>query len=279
MFFPRISLAVFGFALVLGAGPAAAHQSGHEANAVVARVNGQEIRQSDVLDFARTLPPQYQSQLQQIYPMLVQRLVDLKLAGMAGQAAGLTDDAEVKRRVAAAQEQVIRDVYLQRQIEARITDEGLQARYVAYVEANPPKREQRARHILLKTEEDAGAMIVKLDEGADFEELARENSTGPSAAQGGDLGYFADGQMVPEFAAAASALQPGEYSKAPVQTQFGWHVIKVEDRRESAPPGFEEVEPQLREMATREAMEEVFKDLRGKANVEILDAGGGAGAQ
>ncbi len=172
--------------------------------------------------------------------------------------------------MAKAEEQAIREVYLEQEVLARITDDGLQAKYKDFVANNPPETEHHARHILVTSEEAAREVIAKLDEGADFAELAKESSTGPSGAQGGDLGYFTADQMVPEFSEAAAKLEPGQYSKDPVQTQFGWHVIKVEDRRTAEPPGFEEVEPQLREAMAREAVEAVFNDLRDGATIEIV---------
>ncbi len=237
---------------------------------VVARVDGEEIRQSDVMAMARTLPAQYQAQLTQIYPLLVQRLVDFKLAGKAGRAAGLAEDAAVRARVIEAEERAIREAYIEREVLARITDDALQAKYEDFAANNPPEAEHHARHILITSEEAAREVIAKLDQGADFAELAKESSTGPSGVRGGDLGYFTADQMVPEFTAAAVKLEPGQHSKDPVQTQFGWHVIKVEDRRAAEPPGFEEVEQRLREEMTREAVEAVFNDLRAGAAIEIL---------
>jgi peptidyl-prolyl cis-trans isomerase C len=256
--------------------PAASAQSqgmAGEDDPVVARVDGMEVHRSEVFAFASTLPAQYQSQIMQIYPMLVQRLVDFKLAAKAGNDAGLADSAEVKKRMAELKERVIREVWFQKQIDAKVTDEALQARYKEFVKENPPKKETHARHILLETEEQARDLIAKLDEGADFEELAKEHSTGPSGAQGGDLGYFTDDQMVPEFAAAAKQLQPGEYSKEPTKTQFGWHVIKVEDRRDSAPPSFDEVKDKLHDELARAAVESALAELRQNADVEITPAG------
>ena len=164
-------------------------------------------------------------------------------------------------------------IYLDRAVVARVTDVAVRQAYAKFLEENPPTTEQRASHILLETEEEAREVITKLNDGADFAELAKESSTGPSAPKGGDLGYFSAGQMVPEFSAATDKLQPGEYTKAPTQTQFGWHVIKVEDRREVTQPAFAELENQLREELAREAVEAIMGDLRAAANVEILPAG------
>jgi len=260
--------------LALIASPLAvsAQQDGSPGDLVVARVDGEEIRHSDVMEMARALPPQYKAQLTQIYPLLVQRLVDFKLAGKAGRAAGLADDEAVRARVAEAEAQAIREVYLEQKVLARITDDALQAKYQDYLANNPPAIEHRARHILVTSEAAAREVIAKLDEGADFAELAKESSTGPSGAQGGDLGYFTADQMVPEFSEAAAKLDPGQYTKDPVQTQFGWHVIKVEDRRTTEPSGFEEVEPRLREEMAREAAAAIFKELRDGATIEIVSA-------
>jgi len=275
MVYSRIFGAALAFALVASPIALAAQEGGAAEDRVVARVNGEEIRQSDVAAMARTLPPQYQSQLMQIYPMLVQRLIDFNLAGKAGRAAGLASDDKVKTFVAMAEEQAIREVYLEREIEARVTDAMVQEAYQAHLAANPPAEEHHARHILLKTEEEAREVIALLDGGADFVELAKERSTGPSGPKGGDLGYFTADQMVPEFSQAAAALEPGQHSAEPAKTQFGWHVIKVEDRRTSAPAPLEEIEDQLREGLARETLEVVLKGLRDGAEIEIVSQGAG----
>src|SRR6185437_5838990 len=134
-----------------------------------------------------------------------------------------------------------------------------------------PKEEVKARHILLPTEAAAKEVIAQLDKGADFAALAKEKSTDPSKETGGELGYFTrDDGMVPEFADAAFKLKKGEYTKTPVHTQFGWHVIEVEDRREVKPPSFEESKPQLKEEAARAAVGSKLKELRGKAKIETF---------
>ncbi|HEY5598863.1 MAG TPA: peptidylprolyl isomerase [Kiloniellales bacterium] len=273
MITPRSLAAAATVALVLFSGAAAAQGTGPDESQVVARVDGEDIKLAEVLSLATSLPPQYQAQFAEIYPLLVRRVIDFRLAGKAGRAAGLQDDAEVKARVAEAEDRAIREVFLERKIEAQVTSEALRQEYAKYLEENPPKTEQRASHILLKTETEARDVIGKLDQGADFAELAKESSTGPSAERGGDLGYFTTDQMVPEFAEAAAKLQPGEYSKAPTQTQFGWHVIKLIDRRDVAQPAFADMEAQLREQLSRDAVEAVFADLKAAATVEILPAG------
>ncbi len=268
-----VLLTLIAFPAVLSA-----QQGGEVVDAVVARVNGEEIRNSDVMEMARQLPPQYQSQVMQLYPMLVQRLIDFTLAGEAGRAANLAEDEAVKARIAKAAEQVIREAYLEREVVARMTDEALQAGYQDYLADNPPAEELHARHILLETEEEARAAIVELDGGADFAEMAKERSTGPSGPNGGDLGYFTAEQMVPEFSTAAAELEPGQHTAEPTKTQFGWHVIKLEDRRTAAPASFDELEPQLRDKLARDSVGAIFQDLRKGAEIEIVPQASGEAA-
>lgn len=242
-------------------------------DAVVARVNGEEILRSEVFILAQSLPPQYQNQLAEVYPLLVQRLVDFKLAYAAGMADGLANDQEVKIRLAEAEKRVIRDIWIERAVTALTTDDALQASYKDYLAANPPRTELSARHILLENEEAARDIIAKLDGGGDFAELAKEHSTGPSGPRGGDLGTFTPDQMVPEFSAAAQALAPGQYSKDPVKTQFGWHIIKLEGQSEAAPPSFEDMEAQLRQELAGTSVEAVLSSLRETAEIEITEDG------
>ena len=250
---------------------ALAQQAGSGDDPLVATVNGEKIFRSEVLETAKSLPPQFQQQLDQVFPALVNRLVDFRLLAVAANGAGLADDEEVKSRLAELRQNVIREVFLERKIDEHVTDEALRGRYDKMIAENPAEAEVHARHILVADEAAAKEVIVALDGGADFAELARERSTGPSGPQGGDLGYFTQEQMVPEFAQAAFAMEAGSYTDEPVQTQFGWHVIKVEDRRETAPAPFEEVEEQLREEASREVVNAVLGELREGATIEVVD--------
>jgi peptidyl-prolyl cis-trans isomerase C len=256
--------------------------AGGSEDPVVARVNGEALHQSDLMRMAESLPPQYQANLAQILPMLLERLIDLELVGKAGRDAGLADDAVVKQRLVEAETEVIREVYLERLVAEKVTDETVKGRYEVNIAANPPKEERRARHILLENKEDAQAVIEELKGGADFATLAQDRSTGPSGPQGGDLGYFTPEQMVPEFAEVAFTLEPGSYSKEPVETQFGFHVIMVEDSRMSAPPALAEMEDQIREELTAEVVGELLVELRSGAEIEVIGVAppeGGEAAQ
>ncbi len=270
----RGALAVLATAMAAFA--AAAQDETPAADPPVARVNGETILRSEVMAAARNLPAQYQAQLAAVFPLLVERLVDLKLLGLAAADAGLADDEEVARRLAKQRESIMREVFIERLVEERVSDDAVKAQYEVYLEKNPPKDEVNARHILVENEADARQVIADLDGGAEFEELAKTRSKGPSSAQGGDLGYFTRGDMVPEFSDAAFALEPGKHSRDPVQTQFGWHVIKVEDRRTQPAPAFEELEEQLRNQLAEKAVGDEVRALREKASIEVI---GGEAAQ
>jgi peptidyl-prolyl cis-trans isomerase C len=212
---------------------------------------------------------------QMIFPAVVDQIVNGKLVAQAGYAAKLEDDKDVKDRVKRAEERAVQEVYLARNVESRITPEALQERYKKYLADNPPQEEVKASHILVASEAEAKDIIKQLKGGADFAKLAKEKSTDKAAAaQGGDLGYFTRDQMVEPFAKAAFEAKPGTLLDQPVQTQFGWHVIKVEDRRKAPPPTFEEVQDELRTQLSESLIGKVVDDLRNKAKIEKFAADG-----
>lgn len=241
---------------------------------VVAKVNGKDILQSEVLalrdEMAGQMPQIMAIPVERILPELVQRTVDRRVVTDAAKDANLDDDPEVKKQMEMIHQELIQRAFLAREVEKQVTDEAVKKLYDEQVSSYKAEDEVHARHILLKTKEEAEAVIKQLKGGADFVALAKEKSTGPSGANGGDLGYFAQGAMVPAFAEAAFAMKKGEISKTPVQTEYGWHVIKVEDRRKSAPPSFDEIKEQLRGQMAQAAMADVIDGLRKKARVEIL---------
>ena len=246
--------------------------TGAEEDPTVAVVDGTPIHRSDVTAYVATLPAQYQQAFDQIFPFLVQRLIDLALIDKAAAAEGLSEDEVVQQRLSRLQTEVMREVYMERLLADAVSEEDLEARYQAFLAENPPVEEVRARHILLETEDEARQVVEALDGGMDFAELASERSTGPSAAQGGDLGYFTAEQMVPSFSEAAFGLEPGSYTSEPVQSEFGWHVIFVEDKRPRDPPSLEEVAPQLTQELQGAAIESHITDLRADADIEIMES-------
>jgi peptidyl-prolyl cis-trans isomerase C len=235
---------------------------------VVAIVNGKTLHRSDVIASAQTLPPQYRSQIDAYFPALVDRLIDITLMVEEGHRQNLQDDPEVKRIIAQYEDQAIREVLLRRLLKDKLGDADLKKKYDAAVKNMKPKEELRASHILVPTEDEAKAIIVQLQGGSDFAKLAKEKSKDPGASNGGDLGFFSDGDMVPEFWAAAVKLQKGEYTKTPVKTQFGWHVILLVDRRTKPTPSFEQVKDELKDQVTQEVITAYLSDLHKGAKIQ-----------
>ena len=263
-----------GAALAQSSGTEAASDATAETEApgpdmVVATVNGEEIVLGELEIQYQNLPQQYQqAPMQMLFPQLMSLAIDNKLLSNQATAAGLEEDEEVQRILAIAKQQVLREYYLARLVEEGVTAETIQARYDEMAaEPGFSFEEMRARHILVEEEETAKAIIEELDGGADFAELAKEKSTGPSGPRGGDLGYFQRGQMVPVFEAAALALEPGNYSAEPVKSDFGWHVILLEDKRFNT-PSLEETEPQIRDELSRELITAELATLRADADIE-----------
>lgn len=244
---------------------------------IVARVNAKEIKRSDVLALLQQLGPEVQQMpLQMIYPQLLDELVKSELVSEAGYKAKLQDSAEVKKRLKEAEEQFVQQAWLRAEIDKRLTQDKLKAAFDKWAKENPPQEEVRARHILVKTKEEADAIIKQLKGGADFAKLAAEKGTDGTKDNGGDLGYFVKDQMVKPFADAAFAMKPGEISQTPVKSDFGFHVIKLEDKRKQTPPTFEQAAPQLRPVVAQDIAEEVITGLRKSAKVETFNIDGSA---
>lgn len=241
--------------------------------AVLATINGVEVTQGEVDQASGDLDPQF-SRLpdEQRRLAALAALVDIKVLAAAAQAEKLDQSEEFKQRMEFLRDRALHNEYFKSAIVDKITDDEVRARYEKEIAALPAKTEVRARHMLVKTKEEAEALIAKLDKGEKFEDLAKENSTDGSAAQGGDLGYFGEGQMVPEFEKAAFALEVGQYTKEPVQSQFGFHVIQVEDKRQQEPPSLEQVQDQIRSILIRESYIDMVKKLRDTAKIEYTDA-------
>lgn len=239
-----------------------------EDDQVVATVDGEKIYLIDVKEARKTLPEQYQKvPFEMIYPALVDSIVDTKLASNNARIRNLDQTAAFKKRMRRIEDQMLQRVVLTQEMAAGITDDALEKNYAKLVKSFAEKEEVRARHILVKTEKDAKEIIEKLKGGADFAAMAKEKSTGPSGPGGGDLGFFAQGQMVPEFDKVVFDLKPGELHGDPVKTQFGWHVIKVEERRKKEVPPFEKVKEQLRAEMSQSLGAAYVEGLRDKAKI------------
>ncbi len=242
-----------------------------DANAVIAKVNGAEIRQSDLTVAEEELGPS----LQQMDPAsrrenLISFLIDMKIVAKAAEAKKIGDTPDFKQKMAFARDRLLMDSLLATEGKAAVTDEAMKKVYEDATKQVAAEKEVHAQHILVPTEEEAKAIKAELDKGADFAKLAKEKSKDPGAADGGDLGFFTKEQMVPEFSAVAFALEPGKISD-PVKSQFGWHVIKVEEKRDRKPPDFAQVKGQIQTFVVRKAQADYVTKLRTEAKVERLD--------
>jgi len=247
---------------------------------VVVRVGDATITNADVSRATDMLGPRLtQVPEEQRREVVIQALIDLQVMANAARAAGIDESEDFKAELSFLESQALRDIYFEQEIEGSVGEDEVRARYEEEIAKLDPQEEIQARHILVETAEEADELIDELDNGADFAELAQQHSTGPSGPKGGDLGYFSKGQMVPEFEAAAFALEPGAYTEEPVKTQFGFHIIKVEDKREQQPPAFADVEEQLREAMVRELLTQRLAELKDATTVERLDAPADAAAE
>ncbi len=265
---PVQALAVSLLALTLGA----AAVSAQNPEDVVAKVGDTEITEADIAFAAQTLG----QELQRIPPaqwrkVLTDTVIDMQLMAKAARDEKLDQDPEFQRQLDYLELQALRNAYISQKIGSAITEDDIQAAYDEDFAGYEGEEEINARHILLKEKAEAEAVIAELDGGADFAELARAKSTGPSGPNGGELGFFTKGQMVKPFEEAAFALEPGSYTKEPVETQFGFHVIKLEDKRRQEKPALQTVADGLRQQLFRERYEEKMAELKAATTIEIIE--------
>lgn len=199
---------------------------------------------------------------------LLNELVNNFMVANSAQGRSLAADPEVVAALEVARARLIAQAFVRTQLDSIVIDEK-QLREIYESDYAGGEREYKARHILLKTEEDAVAVITELDDGADFATLASERSTGPSKTAGGDLGWFEADQMVSEFSAATQALSDGSYTKTPVQTRFGWHVILREQSRELPRPEFDAVRPEIQKRLQQQQIAATIEDIRNKTRIEV----------
>lgn len=273
--FRRLSIVRIGAAaamLALSAPLAVAQDVAPET--VVATVNGTPITEADLTIAIADLEQQFaQLPEDQRRAAALSAVIEIRLLAAEAETKGLADGDDFNRRMDMLRQRALHSAYIDEEVANLVTDDAVRARYDEEIAKLDAGEEVRARHIIVPTQEEAAAIIEELNGGGDFEEIAKEKSQDGAAAQGGDLGYFASGQMVPEFEQAAFAMEVGAHSAEPVQTQFGWHVIKVEDKRAKQPPAFEQVSGQLRSVLLRDAYMQRVTELREAAEVEIADEG------
>ncbi len=248
--------------------PGATTTAAKDDSAVVATVNGTPITEA-VLSM-------YEEQMQNRRagpPMdrqaVLEEVINLELASQAGTKEGLADDMRTQLHIEQQRRAVIATSAIHNYLESHpISDEDL---HKLYDEQVPKGNEYKARHILVDDEDTAKKLIADLDKGADFSELAKEHSTGPSGKNGGELGWFSPKQMVAPFSDAVAKLEKGKYTEAPVKTQFGWHVIMLDDVRETTPPSFDQVKPQLQAFVQKQRVQEYINGLREAAQIEVKE--------
>jgi peptidyl-prolyl cis-trans isomerase C len=262
-----LSAAAGCLAAALAAGPLRAQ----DANPVLAKVNGSEIRQSDVTIAEEELAPS----LAQMDPAtrkdnVLAFLIDMKIVAKAAEEQKIADREDFKAKLAFARNRLLMDNLLSVEGKAATTDDAMKKVYDEAAKQITGEPEVHARHILVETEDEAKAIAAELKKGADFAELAKSKSKDPGASDGGDLGFFTKDQMVPEFSAVAFTLEPGKISD-PVKSQFGWHIIKVDEKRNRQAPSFDQVKAQIETYVTRKAQADYVTKLREAAKVERMD--------
>lgn len=260
------SLALVGLFAIPFAGPA-----GAQSDPVLAKVDGIEIKASDLKaaeeDIGAQLPPMA-PEAKQDY--LITYLSDMILVSRAAEAQKLGDTPEFKRKLDNARVKLLMEALLQKEANAAVTDEAMKKVYAEATKDVGNEQEVSARHILVENEDEAKKIVAALKAGGDFAALAKEKSKDPgSKDQGGDLGFFAKDQMVPEFAEAAFKLDKGQISD-PVKSQFGWHVIRVDDKRNKQPPAFDQVKSQIETYVQRKAQADLVQKLRTEAKIEKI---------
>ena len=260
-----IALALVAAVACLSALSAAAQPA---SDPVLAKVNGVEIRESDLAlaeaDIGQSLPP---GAAEARRDALLAYVIDVTILATAAEAQKMQHAPGFARKLAFVRGKVLMEAILDQASKGAVTEEAMRKLYEESVSKLTPEEEVRARHILVDSEDKTKEVIAKLKAGGDFAALAKEYSKDPGAAEGGDLGYFTKDQMVAQFAEAAFKMKPGDISD-PVKTQFGWHVIKLEDRRQKPVPPFEQVKDQIEQFLVRKAQSDLVLKLRESAKIE-----------
>jgi len=240
-----------------------------DTSAVVATVNGTPITEA-VLDLYENQLKGRQLNGQMNRKAVLDEVINLELASQSGAKDGLANQLQTQLQVDQQRRAVIASAAIHQFLESHpISDEDM---HKVYDQQVPKGNEYKARHILVADEAKANELIKELDKGADFSELAKKFSTGPSGKSGGELGWFSPKQMVAPFSEAAAKLEKGKYTEKPVKTQFGWHIIMLDDERETVPPGFDQVKPQLQAFMQKQRVQEYIDGLRKTAKIEIKEA-------
>lgn len=240
---------------------------------IVANVNNEDISLETMIHAMNELPPEIQSQpFMSYYEDLLERVIDIKLFAQEGKKMKLDEEPSVRAAIDFVIEKVLMQAFLSKYVQENIKEENLKASYNNFIADETSREEIKASHILMDTESEAIDVINMLNDGDDFAELAKNKSTGPSGPSGGDLGWFKRGQMVPPFEKAAFSLNKNEITQRPVQTQFGWHVIKIFDKRIPEAPSYESMKSKLIQDLERKIVSKKIQNLRNDALIEKLSS-------
>lgn len=255
-------------------------------SSLVAIVNGKEIKRGDVEKAANKLKMQApQADQRALFPMAVEQLINQQIIDDAAKKSNIKDSAEYKKRLdalnAELEEQkallpveIARQMFVEKRLKDKVTDKAIKEEYNKFRLENEGKVELNAKHIIVQTEAEAAQIIKELNDGAKFDDLAKQRSSGATAGAGGELGWFRREDMIPEFSDAAFKIKKGEWSKEPLKTKFGYHVIFVSDKRTREVPTFEQIKEGIRNKMVQETVADVIKGLRDKAKVELFDDNG-----
>lgn len=256
--------------------PPAAAAAAPAPDPVLARVGADEVHASDLADAASSLPEELRGMPQSVlYPMLLDQLVDRRAIIMLARKENLQADPAVQKQIVRATDAALQNALLARDITPTLTDDAIKARYERDYANKPGEEEIDAAHILVADEDKAKSIIKQLDAGADFKKLATENSTDPSAkGNGGDLGFFKKADMLPEFSDAAFALKPGEITQTPIHTRFGWHVIKLINRRTAPAPTLDTVRDDIRQGLIQEGVTRVLAQAKQGLTIQKFNPDG-----
>jgi peptidyl-prolyl cis-trans isomerase C len=255
-------------------GDTTAPQQG-EADPVVGSVEGHLIYLSDLGEALKTLPENLRGMpFDTVYPVLLDRMIDHEALVMMAERKGLDQQKQVQHDIQAATDRILEGAYLGQVAAPQVTEKAIRARYSQEFANRSATEEVRARHILVTTEAEARKVLEDLKNGADFATVARLVSKDPDAVKGGDLGFFRREQVWPAFADVAFSLQPGQVAPNPIKNEFGWHVIKVEERRLVAPPGYSEVHDQLKQELLAAAVQRTIANAKSQLSIHRFNLDG-----
>ena len=236
----------------------------------IGTLNGKDIWLDDVLRAAERLPEEFQqAPLEDYYSQLVNDIIDSQLAANAARDDAYDKKPDIAAAMQMAANRVLAESWLAEKVRTEVTETAIQKAYDKFVDDTASREQVTASHILVETEAEAEAIIIALQNGADFAELAKEKSTGPSGPNGGALGTFGRGQMVPAFETAAFNLAIGNHSDTPVQTQFGWHIIKVDSKDIAPSPDLETMRAQLANNLSTQVFSRLLEELRASHDIQL----------